>query len=173
MKRLLIAIAAVAAIGLAQTPATGDQTKDAYMATQIVNVGQIREHIRDRIRERFQDWYRKQVAAFEAVPVVPEPTVTPAPPAPAPETSYPSGVLSAAEVASYARGAGFPESVIDEMVAIAYRESRFNPGAINSSSGACGLTQIFPAQPGCLDPARNMEMAYAKYQASGLAPWGM
>ena len=55
--------------------------------------------------------------------------------------SYPSGVLSAAQVAAYARGAGFPESVISTMVAIAYRESRFNPGAVNSSSGACGLWQ--------------------------------
>lgn len=87
-------------------------------------------------------------------------------------TSYTGGVLSASQVASYARGAGFPESVIPEMVAIAYRESRFNPAAINSSSGACGIWQILPAQPGCTNPASNAAMAYAKYRASGLQPWG-
>lgn len=88
--------------------------------------------------------------------------------------SYPSGVLSAEEVASYARAAGFPESVIPTMVAIAYRESRFNPGAVNSSSGACGLWQLYPC-PGsaAFTPSGNAAGAYAKYQASGLAPWGM
>lgn len=87
--------------------------------------------------------------------------------------TYSGGVLSASQVASYARGAGFPESVIPTMVAIAYRESRFNPGAINSSSGACGLWQIYPAQPGCTNPASNAAMAYAKYRASGLSPWSL
>lgn len=87
--------------------------------------------------------------------------------------SYSGGVLSAAQVASYARGAGFPESVIPTMVSIAYRESRFNPGAINSSSGACGLWQIYPAQSGCTNPVANAAMAYAKYRASGLSPWGL
>lgn len=172
MKRLLIAIAAVAAIGLAQAPATGNQTnKDSYVTTQIVNVGEIRENIRGRIRERLQDWYRKQVVALEPVALIPEPIASVAP---APETSYPSGVLSAAEVASYARAAGFPESVIDELVAIAYRESRFNPGAINASSGACGLWQLYPCPgPDALDPARNAALAYSKYQSSGLSPWAM
>lgn len=85
---------------------------------------------------------------------------------------YSSGVLSAAQVASFAREAGFPESVIPTMVGFAYRESRFNPAAINATSGACGLWQIFPAQPGCTNPAANAAMAYAKYRAAGLSPWG-
>ena len=90
----------------------------------------------------------------------------------APTTAaYPSGVLTAEQVASYARAAGFPESVIPTMVQIAYRESRFNPSAQNPS-GACGLWQIYPAQSGCLNPATNAALAFAKYQAAGLSPWG-
>jgi len=80
--------------------------------------------------------------------------------------------LSAEQVAAFARGAGFPDWAIDEMVYYASRESGFMPGAINSSSGACGLWQIYPAQPGCTDPAANAAMAYAKFKASGFAPWG-
>jgi soluble lytic murein transglycosylase-like protein len=102
-------------------------------------------------------------------------TVVEAPPveAPAPVPSYPAGVLMAFQVAEYARGAGFPEPVITTMVAIAWRESRFNPGAINSSSGACGLWQMYPCPgPEALNPATNAAMAYAKYAASGLSPWG-
>lgn len=86
-----------------------------------------------------------------------------------------AGCLSEEQVASYARGAGFPESVIATMVVIAYRESHYCPGAVNSSSGACGLWQMYPC-PGthALDPATNAAMAYAKYVGSGydLDPWG-
>ena len=93
--------------------------------------------------------------------------------------SYPSGgsggSLSASQVASLARGAGFPEHLISTMVSIAWRESRYNPGAINPSSGACGLWQMYPC-PGshALDPATNAQMAYSKYVGAGhsLSPWG-
>ena len=90
------------------------------------------------------------------------------------DPSYPSGVLSSSQVASYARGAGFPSSAIGTMVAYAYRESRFNPRAINGSSGACGLWQLYPCFGGSawLDPAVNAHFAYLKYRASGFAPWG-
>lgn len=90
----------------------------------------------------------------------------------APTASSYSGCLTDAQVAAYARSAGFPESVIPTMVSFAYRESHYCPGAINSSSGACGLWQIYPAQPGCTDPATNAAQAFAKYQAAGLSPWG-
>lgn len=90
----------------------------------------------------------------------------------APAASGYSGCLTSDQVASYARSAGFPESAIPTMVAFAYRESHYCPGAINASSGACGLWQIYPAQPGCTDPASNARMAFAKYQAGGFAPWG-
>jgi hypothetical protein len=87
-------------------------------------------------------------------------------------SSYVGGVLSSSQVAAYARGAGFPESAIPTMVAYAYRESHFDPNAINASSGACGIWQIWPAQPGCTNPATNAALAFQKYQASGFAPWG-
>lgn len=69
------------------------------------------------------------------------------------------------------RAVGFPESVIPTMLAIIERESGGDPSAINASSGACGLLQIYPYQAGCLDPMTNLRMGYAKYQASGLSPW--
>ncbi len=84
-----------------------------------------------------------------------------------------AGCLTASQVASYARGAGFPEGVISTMVAISYRESHWCPGAVNASSGATGLWQIYPGGPQYLDPAANAAAAYAKYAASGLTPWGM
>lgn len=104
----------------------------------------------------------------------------PASPSPAfvpesvPEYHTEYGSLSEGQVAAYARAAGFPDDVIDTMVAIAYRESRWDPEAINAASGACGLMQLYPC-PGAyaLDPATNMKLAYAKYRASGLAPWGL
>jgi Soluble lytic murein transglycosylase and related regulatory proteins (some contain LysM/invasin domains) len=99
-------------------------------------------------------------------------------PSPTP-TTYPSGVLSAEQVAGYAREAGFEESLIDDMVAIAFRESRFNPHAVNSSSGACGLWQLYPC-PGssAFDPQANAWYAREKCLASVAAgssclrPWG-
>jgi hypothetical protein len=99
-------------------------------------------------------------------------------PSPAP-AALPTGAqgggtywLTASQVAGYVRGAGFPESVVSTMVAIAFRESRWNAHAINLTSGACGLFQIYKC-PGinALDPAVNAALAYAKYQASGLSPW--
>lgn len=88
-------------------------------------------------------------------------------------SSYSGGVLSADQVASYARAAGFPESVIGTMVDIAWDESRFDPGAVNGSSGACGLWQMYPC-PGseALNPATNAAMAYYKYTHGGLSHWG-
>jgi hypothetical protein len=107
-------------------------------------------------------------------------TGIPAPePSPTAQSSYPAILgggafqLSAVQVAGYARGAGFPESVVPTMVAIAARESGYNAHAVNLSSGACGLWQLYPC-PGIafLDPATNAAGAFAKYEASGLAPWG-
>lgn len=104
--------------------------------------------------------------------LAPKPTPTVAP-------DYPGVVgggdyqLTGDQVAGYARAAGFPESVIPTMVAIAFRESRYNAHAVNLSSGACGLWQLYPC-PGlaALGPMVNAQLAYIKYQASGLAPWG-
>lgn len=82
--------------------------------------------------------------------------------------------LTAEQVAGYARGAGFPEYTIATMVGYAARESGFNAHAINLSSGACGLWQLYPCYGGIawLDPAANAAGAYQKWLASGFAPWG-
>ena len=88
-------------------------------------------------------------------------------------SGYSPGVLSAAQVAADLRLVGFPEYSISQMVAIIYRESRFNPRAVNASSGACGLTQLFPCSGGAswLDPITNLRVALQKFKASGFAPW--
>jgi hypothetical protein len=102
---------------------------------------------------------------------------------PRPPSTYSGGVLTADQVASYARGAGFPEYHVDDMVAISWRESKFCPSAVNGygcniggtihGSNACGLTQLYPCPgPEALDPATNMAYAFQKYQAAGLSPWG-
>jgi len=98
-------------------------------------------------------------------------------PSPSPSPTYTtytgSGSLSAAEVAGYARAAGFPESAVPQMAAYAARESGFDPAAVNPSSGACGLWQLYPCPgPAALGPMVNAQLAYAKYEASGFAPWG-
>lgn len=90
-------------------------------------------------------------------------------------SSYPSsGVLSDAQLASLLRQVGFPESAISTMIYYAHRESGGNPRAINPSSGACGLYQLYPCYGGSawLDPLRNTQLAFQKYQASGFSPWG-
>ena len=113
------------------------------------------------------------VAPGGPLPVLQGIRATPSPTTSPPAPSYSGGILSEAEVAGYLRAAGFPESVIPTMVAIAWRESRFNPRAVNPSSGACGLWQLYPC-PGseALGPMVNAELAYAKFRAAGLAPWG-
>lgn len=131
-------------------------------------VHQIREHRAFVHKVRRERRRAAQKAAQAALPYAAPYT----PPSIAPP-AYPAGVLSAAQVASYATAAGFPSSVVPTMVAIAYRESRFDPNAVNASSGATGLWQIFPGGSQYLDPAANAAAAYAKYEASGLSPWGM
>jgi len=76
-------------------------------------------------------------------------------------------------VAAYARSAGFPAHMVPTMVSIAFRESRWDAHAVNRSSGACGLWQLYPCPgEGALDPAANAAGAYAKWKEAGLAPWG-
>ena len=109
-------------------------------------------------------------------PRVPAPASTSVDPAPAYHAYPTSGnCLSGEQVAGYLRGAGFPEDIIPTMLLIADRESGMCPGALNPVSSACGLLQIWPYREGCLDPARNAAMGYAKYVAAGysLSPWAM
>src|SRR5439155_10685572 len=100
------------------------------------------------------------------------------PPTPPASTQVKAGALTATQVASYARAAGFPESVIPTMVAIAWRESNWCPTAVYgygcageghayAGGPSCGLWQLYPCPgPSYLDPAINAAGAYAKYVAS-------
>jgi hypothetical protein len=93
-------------------------------------------------------------------------------------------VLSAGQVADLARGAGFHGVQVGIMVAIAFRESRFDAHAVNPDPGVCGppnatgLWQICPGGPAMLDPVANANAAHEKYLASqragfsGYRPWG-
>ena len=102
-------------------------------------------------------WHKRRQEATKAAESVPEPS-----------TTYSGDMGWADEL----RAVGFPESVIPTMLYIIQRESGGDPSAMNAS-GACGLLQIYPYQEGCLDPMTNLQMGYAKYQASGLSPWGL
>jgi hypothetical protein len=113
-----------------------------------------------------------------APPPSPSPVVssqTSVPPAPIPHI----GCLTAGEVASYASKAGFTASEVPVMVGFAARESGYCPGAINTSSGACGLWQLYPCPgPQALEPMANAWLAREKClaaEAAGrgcFAPWG-
>lgn len=163
MSKLAAAVALAIVLGL-PNPAGAAQTETRYHWTLRTEWYLNKLAWKERVREEAQE-RRKAAAAAQpdmdgGIPVAS--TMDPI-----------TGCLSAAQVATYARAAGFPESVISTMVAIAYRESHWCPGAVNSSSGACGLWQLYPC-PGdqYLNPATNAAGAFAKYQASGLAPWG-
>ena len=93
------------------------------------------------------------------------------------------GRLTEAQAAAFLLEAGFPSSVVPEMIRIEIRESGLCPSAVYGygcnvggtvhGDAACGIAQIFPCPgPSALDPATNAALAFAKYQARGLAPWG-
>lgn len=103
------------------------------------------------------------------------------------------GALSGAEVARLAYNAKFRGKDLAAVVAIAYRESRWKPGAYNpnraTKDDSYGLMQINmlgdlgPARlqqfgisrnEELYDPQTNMDAAYVLYQRSGntLHPWG-
>ncbi len=92
-------------------------------------------------------------------------------------TAPPVATITASSSGGWAdelRAVGFPESAIPTMLGYIDRESGGDPSAVNSSSGACGLLQLYPCLGGSawLDPMTNLRLAYQKYQASGFSPWG-
>jgi len=169
--RILVAASLAGLVGLGiASQATADPA-DATMARQVIHLQQRVHHLEQR--RTYLHHFIHRLRAARAAHVTTAYTNSPSKTQNT-GSSYPSGVLSSAEVASFARGAGFPESAVPTMVAYAYRESHFDPRAINSSSGACGLWQLYPCYGGSswLDPATNAHFAYLKYRASGFAPWG-
>lgn len=90
------------------------------------------------------------------------------------------GKLSATQVASYAKQAGFPQAEIPMAVAVAFLESGFDPNAraLTSREDSRGLWQInvfaHPqyASQNLYDPATNARAAHEVWtSASGWRPW--
>lgn len=173
---LLVAAALLMATGTEATAKKWWQVETDSATTAEVRgvfVDRLREHRRD-VRLHLAKVHRAAVEARQAAAAAAAALEATHDTWTAPTASDYSGCLSADQVAGYARGAGFPEDAIATMVAYAYRESHYCPGAVNSSSGACGLWQLYPCYGGSawLDPSTNARYAYAKYAASGFAPWG-
>lgn len=192
MKRLATAVITLALLALSPIAhadwATSSNT-DSGAEVRAGFVHEIRVHQEEVRVAEIRRARAARVAAFLAAQAAARATPDPAPaPSPAPtySSSSASWQLSAAEVASYARGAGFPESAIERMVYYAQRESNFCPTAVNgygcagtghaiAGGPACGLWQIYECPgPDALDPARNAALAYAKFVGAGysFSPWG-
>lgn len=150
----------------------------AMVEARELHAREIRKTLKAReVRETLQD---AEELAAEALEILGS-----EPPTLAPSTSAPAGAISDAAFAGLLRAAGFPDSVIPTMVSIGHRESGLCPTAVNSygcagaghayaGGPACGLLQLYPCPgPHALDPATNVRLAYQKYAASGLSPWGM
>jgi hypothetical protein len=158
LKKLLLAAMMVALLGSAVATSAHARSTDPYTTALARQVAWQQQHI-----EKLEKRHPAVVGTLTSYS--PSPSV--------------SGCLSDSQIASYARAAGFPESVIPTMVDIAAHrgpsgtgESGGCPGAINSSSGACGLWQIYPCPgPDALNPYANARYAYEKYRLRGLSPW--
>lgn len=88
-------------------------------------------------------------------------------------------ILSASQIADYARRAGFPESLIPTMTAISLAESGGNPSSrlFTSREDSRGLWQInIKAHPefaayDLTNPQANADAAYAVWKKQGLNAW--
>jgi len=168
MKKLL-SLATIALVALAvgvsanaapETPQTvALQRRVSWLETHVERLNHRRAYLHRYIRH-LRKTTNPIVTTTKSAPAVPATTST---------TTTASGGW-----ADELRAVGFPESAIPHMLYIIDRESGGNPNAINSSSGACGLTQLYPCYGGSawLDPMTNLRLALQKYQASGFAPWG-
>jgi hypothetical protein len=109
------------------------------------------------------------------------PTTAPPPPPPPPPTQPPRGSWAEAQIIQIIRDV-FPDDIEEKALAIAHRESRFDPYAQNFC--CTGLFQIYGDVHQKLinslgfrvdqltDPLVNCVVALALYQRSGWAPWG-
>ena len=75
--------------------------------------------------------------------------------------------------------ATMPPEIADDFKMIAYRESGFDPYAINPASGACGPFQFLPSTAAAYgytcydlqDPYIAAQTAYELYLDYGFSPW--
>ncbi len=118
-----------------------------------------------------------------AVETAPPPPAAIAPPAPQPTVApAPTGrYLTGAEIRAAAVAAGWPSALVDDVVNVAWCESRFHSGA--QYGGALGLMQMMPfwfAEAGLdganwADPVTNMRaalFAFQEHERAHVDPWG-
>jgi hypothetical protein len=81
-----------------------------------------------------------------------------------------------------ARDSGWTKDCLPTLCYVIYRESRGNPSARNSSSGAAGLLQFMPqwytggwSLPAFdpYDPTENLKMGWRLYKQQGWTPWAL
>lgn len=174
MTKLIVATALVTAGAQAPVLVPVEHESKAVLVDAILDTNayviRIRHAFHDRVQARKDAREAKREAAAAAEAAAEAAAAQEAAPA-----SVPTYTTSADGWADELAAVGFPSSVIPTMLYIIDRESGGNPNAINSSSGACGLTQLYPCYGGSawLDPMTNLRLAYQKYQASGLSPWSM
>lgn len=192
MRRLMLAIVVTIATIGTTAPASAEWWRVPTGSETTAKIRTVFAHRLDTHRREVEQIRRDRraarLAALEAAAV---PQAAPATPTTY-STTASGGYLSDAEIASYARAAGFPEPTIPTMLAIAHRESRGCPTAVNGLTGcpsyataaallasseyhACGLFQAYPCYGGAawLSPSTNAAVAYDKYAARGLSPWSL
>lgn len=119
---------------------------------------------------------------LEAAAPPPAPAAAVAPPAPEPTIVVPAGrYLTTEEVRGAALTAGWPAALVDDVVNVAWCESRFQTHALYG--GAQGLMQMMPfwftsagLDPNLWsDPVTNMKaalFAYQEHERDHVDPWG-
>lgn len=182
MRILTIGLAMMVAVFTATTAHAEEEKKWWDVETDHETTAEIRGVFVPRLKEHRREVREVRKARREAAAaasIEPTPTYS--------SSTSVSGCLSDEAIASYARAAGFPESVIPTMVYIAAHrngtgESGGCPGAVNgggeayAGGPACGLWQLWPCPgPAALDPAVNAAGAYEKYVDAGysLSPWSL
>ena len=172
MKKLMCSLSWVAMVGIGvgvnleiDPVAAGADTTSAHVMHIERRLAWSEQHIRQLNHRRayLHRYIKKLRNTAPTVPTTNSPIVTSSAP-----------VSASGGWADELREVGFPESAIPHMLYIIDRESGGDPRAVNPSSGACGLTQLYPCYGGAawLDPITNLRMALQKYRASGFAPWG-
>ena len=121
-------------------------------------------------------------SAKQSTPILPGDEVC-IPAVASPAAKPPKSDFTKAEVMQFIRDA-WPDQLEERALAIAHRESKFNPSALSGSKCCYGLFQIYyrwhtswlpsvgitnPSQ--MFDPRLNAAAAYRLYQRNGWGPW--
>ncbi len=83
----------------------------------------------------------------------------------------PRNVVTPEQAVGFLKNAGATQGEAAQLLSVIPGESGWNAAAVNASSGACGLWQIFPPEPGCDNPAQAAVIALRKLRTQGLGAW--